>query len=261
MAGRKLAIAATSMGAASPAELVRAAADAGFDGVGLRLYRSPGLTYAFTPLAGNPALMREVRTALADRGLEVFEVLSYYLQPDMDWDGIKASLEAAAELGGKYPLVIGDDPDWARMCASLARLCDMCEPLGLQAAIEAPVYSRVTNTFPICTQLIADTGHPNAVLGLDPFMFGRRGHSVDLLRAVDQRLLPYSQFGDGLLESGVRTAPGKGEAPLADILGALPADAPLSLEWGAPRDQSYSPAEWAKVAYRETHAFLDNQSS
>src|SRR3984893_11667418 len=94
-------------------EYIDACAKAGFDGLGLRLFESPGLNYAgWDPVIGDQPVMREIKTAMASTGLVLYDILSYYLQADMDIDGMKASLEFGAELKAKWALVIGDDPDW-----------------------------------------------------------------------------------------------------------------------------------------------------
>jgi hypothetical protein len=49
--------------------------------------------------------------------------------------------------------------------------------------------------------------------------------------------------------------------PLFDILGALPPDLPLSIEWGRPRDSNYSAAEWAKIALEATRRFVDRHAA
>jgi len=42
-----------------------------------------------------------VKKALPDLGLEMYDVYSYYLQPEMEWDIILPSLDFAGELGAK----------------------------------------------------------------------------------------------------------------------------------------------------------------
>ena len=75
--------------------------------------------------------MRDVRTAIAAAGLEVVDILSFYLQPEMDLDSMMGPLEFGAEIGATYALVIGDDPDWPRMCDNFGRFCDAAARLGL----------------------------------------------------------------------------------------------------------------------------------
>jgi sugar phosphate isomerase/epimerase len=166
-------------------------------------------------------------------------------------------LAFGAEIGAKYALVIGDDPDWARMCDNFGRFCNAAARMGLTAALEAPVNSRTVNTLPLALQLIADTGRNNAVICLDPLQYFRAGHSVDLLRGQDPRLFPYTQITDGLA-TGARSALGEGAVPLHDMLDVLPAGLPLSLEWPAPAGMSYTAAEWARMALEHTRRYLQH---
>ena len=146
----KIALAPTTLPNSPPLEYIDAAVRAGYDGIGIRLFRSPGITYAFHPVAGDLPLMRDVKSAIASAGLEVFDVLSFYLQPAMALDSMLPSLAFGAEIGAKYALVIGDDPDWAHMCDNFGRFCDAAARLGLTAALEAPVNSRTVNTLQLC---------------------------------------------------------------------------------------------------------------
>jgi sugar phosphate isomerase/epimerase len=253
----KITLAPTTLPNSPPLEYIDAAVRAGYDGIGIRLFRSPGITYAFHPVAGNPPLMRDVKRAIASAGLEVLDVLSFYLQPDMDLDSMLPPLACGAEIGAQYALVIGDDPDWRRMCDNFGRFCDAAARLGLTAALEAPVNTRTVNTLPLALQLIADTGRDNAVICLDPLQYFRAGHHVELLQGQAPRLFPYTQITDGLATGG-RCALGEGAVPLRAMLDVLPANLPLSLEWSAPTGTSYAAAEWAKIALEHTRHYLDH---
>src|SRR6185369_3620100 len=122
-------------------EYIDATIAAGYEAIGIRLYRAPGRTYNFNPIVGNPALMRDVKSALASSGLEVFDIYSFYLRPEMEWDLILPALDFGGELGAKYVLVIGDDPEWSRMHDSFARMCEKIAPMGQVAVLEATVGS------------------------------------------------------------------------------------------------------------------------
>ena len=166
-----------------------------------------------------------------------------------------SSLAFGAEIGVKYALVIGNDPEWARMCDNFGHFCDATAQVGLTAALEAPVNSRTVNTLPRALQLIVDTGRANAAICLDPLQYFRAGHGVDLLKGQDPRLFPYTQITDGLATGG-RSALGEGAVPLREMLDVLPADLPLSLEWPAPAGTSYATAEWATIALEHTRRYL-----
>jgi len=258
----KIALSPNSLVGVPALEYIDALVKAGYDGIGLRMYASPGVAYESVtqPLAGNPPLMREVRRALDGSGLILYDILSYYIRPGFDLERMLPSLEFGAELGFPYALGIADDPEWDRQRDNFAALCDAAARLGMTIALEAPVGQNAVNTLPLALQLIADSGRQNAVICLDPFHFWRVGHDASLLQSQDARLFPYTQLDDGVDTDGPpprgRRAPGEGMVPLPQILDALPPDLPLSVEWGRPRDGSVTAAEWAKIALDATRRFV-----
>src|SRR5919202_1641935 len=224
----RITLAPTTLPSTPPLEFIQAAQRAGFDGLGLRLHKSPAYPHWVDWLDDQP-LKREVRAALAASGQPMVESLSYYLTPDLDLDEMKPSLEYAAELGATYALVIGRDEDWSRQRDNFGRFCDVAASLDLIAAIEAPVgtLSPVANAF----RVIQESGRTNAVVCIDPTAFLRAGDTPDVLAAYDPKLMPYTQLNDGLKERSPRMRPGDGEANLNAFLDAKPKDFPLSLDW------------------------------
>ena len=251
-----------------PLEYVEAAAAAGYDAVGLRLARSP--LFAFHPVVGDAALIRELKRALAGTGLSVLDILSFYLQPATDFDTFAAALELGAELGARYALVAGDDPEWERLRDHLGRFCDVAGRFGVVAAVEFAVI-RPLATLSQTLRLLSELGRKNAVVCLDPLNFVRSGGSAALLRGLDPRLFPYAQISDGVLGPGEpdltklgrmspnqRRLPGEGRLPLRDILDALPPGLPLSVELPMPTTTRLSAREWAQTTAASTRRFLDD---
>src|SRR5262249_33400700 len=119
-------------GKTEPLAYIDASQKAGYDGVGIRTYRAPGRSYNFNPIVGNKDLERDVKHALQDSGLEVYDLYSFYLQPEMDWSAITPALEYGGVIGCNYALIIGDDPDWNRMVDNMGRMIDIMEPLGMK---------------------------------------------------------------------------------------------------------------------------------
>jgi len=110
----------------------------------------------------------------------------------------------------------------------------------------------------------------NAVICLDPLNHVRGGGTVAELRAIDPRLLPYAQISDGVLGPGEpdparlgrmspnqRRLPGEGTLPLHEILDALPAGLPLSVELPIPKSEQRSAREWARTTAESTRRFFD----
>ena len=251
-------LAPTSLANAQPIEYIDAAVSAGYDGIGIRLYRSPGITYAFYPVAGDAQMEREVKKRLNDSHLKVYDILSFYMQPETDLDSMAPALSYGAEIGAQYALVIGDDPDWNRMVDNFGNFCQLAWGYGLTASIEAPVTQRHVNRLEKALNLIKESGHPNAVVCIDPYHFNNVGDTADMIRKEDPALFPYTQIDDGTGGAPAgRCAPGEGIVPLADILDALTPNLPLSLEWSAGRDSGHTAAAWAKIALDATKKYLD----
>jgi sugar phosphate isomerase/epimerase len=192
--------------------------------------------------------------------MKLYDVLSFYMQPEMDFEAMLPPLELAAELGAQYALCIGDDPEWNRQVQSFATFCDHAAQFGLTASLEAPVTQRQVNTLEKAVALVEESGKSNAVICIDPFHFCRVGNKASQLRDLDPRLFPYTQLDDGIDNvpaPGGRCAPGEGLVPLDDLLDALTPGLPLSLEWGAPRVAGFTPYTWAVQALEDARTYLN----
>jgi len=245
-----------NLGTTPPLEYIDATVRAGYEAIGIRLYRAPGRTYNFNPIVGNPSLMRDVHSALASSGLEVFDIYSFYLRPEMEWDLIMPALDFGGELGAKYVLVIGDDADWSRMCDNFGRICDKIAPMRQTAVVEATVGALTPMS--VALKFMADCKRDNVGICLDPRQTFRDEHTFDVLKGQDSRLLPYAQINDASpVLSNAGTLPGDGNVPLYDYLDGLPADIPLSVEAQIPAGNVYSGAEWAKISVERIRRFLE----
>jgi sugar phosphate isomerase/epimerase len=253
-------IAPTTLMDVPPLEYIDYAARAGYDGLGLRLYPSPGMP--FFPIVGDADLEAKVRKAVADSRLPVYEIYTCYLTGDMDIEAMRRAHEYGASLGAKFALVIGDDEDWGRMVHNFGTLCDNAKQYNLICALEAPVGSRKLNTFGLNKKVIEEAGRDNVGLSVDPSQFIRSGGTVDDLKATDPKLFPYCQINDTVhMERGKPgqplCMPGEGLVPLGEMIDAWPKDIPLSLEyhyqWSG---GAYTREEWAKHALDGTRAFL-----
>lgn len=259
-------LAPTSLADAPPLEFVRAAAAAGYDGVGLRLNASPGLP--FHPVLGNAPLVRELRAGLGDSGLAVLDIYSFYLQPATDVRAFAPALELGASLGASYALTMGDDPEWNRLVDSFGRFCDLAAGFRLACALEFAVM-RPLASLAQSVRLAEESARANAVVCIDPLNFVRGGGTPAEVKATDPRLLPYAQISDGVLGPGEpdpamlgRMGPnqrrllGEGVVPLAALLDALPAGLPLGVELPPPQGAQPSAVEWAKATAANVRGFL-----
>jgi sugar phosphate isomerase/epimerase len=251
-------------GKTEPLAYIDASMKAGYDGVGIRTFRAPGRTYNFNPIIGNKDLERDVHQALKDSGLEVYDLYSFYLQPEMDWDVITPALEYGGVIGCKYVLVIGDDPEWSRMVDSMGRLIDIIEPLGMKATFEAFAREAVAprpmlSPMAACLKFIQDCKPKYVGMCLDPRQQYRDEHGFESLRGIgtDRNLIPYVQLNDQATHGGsLGILPGDGFVPLYDYLDALPPDIDISVEAQMPPNV-YTGAEWCKVSVERIRRYLE----
>jgi sugar phosphate isomerase/epimerase len=251
-------------GKTEPLAYIKASIDAGYDGLGIRTYRAKGRSYNFNPIVGNRDLERDVKQALKDSNLEVYDLYSFYLQPEMDWDVITPALEFGGEIGCKYVLVIGDDTDWNRMVDTMGRLIDVIDPLGMRAAFEAHARSAVApqpvlTPMATCLKFIEDCKPKYVGMCLDPRQQFREEKSFESLKGVgtDRHLIPYVQLNDQAKHGGsTGILPGDGFVPLYDYLDALPSDIDISVEAQMPGDV-YTGAEWCKVSVERIRRYLE----
>ena len=264
---RKLVLAPTSLPHAGPLDVIEAAAAAGYDGLGLRLARSPN--QPFQPVVGNKPLIRDIRVALSATGLSVLDIFSYWIEPAMDLDEFKATFEVAAQLRAKYILVLGNDPDPSRLAHNFAVLAEAAGAFGLACAIEFAI-NRPLSTLQQAAGLIASS-RCDAAIVVDPMNLVRSGGNAQDLAQVDPSLLPYMHFCDGIFDakadadsktvriaSNRRCLPGDGILPLREILDGLPADITLSVEIPGPNDPQMSARDHARLIADASRRFLQS---
>ncbi|MBR8192842.1 sugar phosphate isomerase/epimerase [Burkholderia vietnamiensis] len=237
---RALSLSALTVLELSPPQMVQCAVDAGYDYVGLRLLPATD-TEVRHEIVGDTPLKRETLAVLRDTGMRVLDVEIARLKPDTDVTHYLPMLETAAELGARYVLVAGNDPDEARTVERLGRLCDLAAPLGLSPSLEPMPWTDVKD-IGAGARIVDACGRRNTGLIVDPIHFDRAGSSLDALRALPRAYFGYVQFCDAPAERPTdvdtllfqarcaRMVPGDGGLDLAGILRALPAHLPVSVE-------------------------------
>jgi sugar phosphate isomerase/epimerase len=250
-------IAPTTLSRIEPVEYIEIAARAGYDGIGLRLYPSPGMP--FFPTVGDEAEETKLKAVARDAGVPVLEIFTCYVEPDLDLDAMKRAHEFGAELGAKWALVIGNDDNWDRMTQNFGTLCDNAAQFGLTCTLEAPVNRRKLTTLELNLKLIEDAGRSNVGLSVDPVQYIRAGHTFAQLKDVDPALLPYTQICDCTTMTPMEPycMPGDGIVPLAEMLDIMPQGLPLSLEYHYRDQPGFTPETWAKYVLDGTRAYLE----
>jgi sugar phosphate isomerase/epimerase len=260
----KIIIAPTTLQDTAQLEYIDATLAAGYDGIGVRVHRSPGLP--FHPVVGDAALIREMRARLAD--IAVFDLYSFYLQPDTDVASFAPAMELGASFGAKYATVMGADEDWSRQRDNFVKTCDLARQFGLTCSLEFAVI-RPLATLRQTVRLIEEAQR-DAVICIDPLHLARSGGSPADVKALDTKYFPYAQISDGVLDPGepnpalfgklglgTRALPGEGTLPLRAVLAALPQGIPLSVELPyvlAPKGSSAR--DWARMTLESTRNFL-----
>lgn len=220
-----------------PPALIRAAAGAGFDAVGLRLIRVTPTTPGY-PLMQDPAALAETRAALRETGLRVHDIEFVKLTPGIDLDALERFLDTGADLGAAQVICAPYDPDLSRLADTLADFATRARSRGLGLVLEFFPWTEVPD---LATALWVTEGSGAGVLA-DALHFDRSGSSLDLLAATDPARLPFAHLCDALVHPpyatedllhaarAERLPPGEGQIDLRAFLRALPPGVPLGLE-------------------------------
>jgi sugar phosphate isomerase/epimerase len=268
MTARRLSLAHLTVLDADPLTLIEAAAAGGFDAIGLRIV-APMPTDRIVPVVGDEAMIRAIQTRLADRGLEILDVEAVWLFPDADIPGYRPAFEVAERLGARHVLVVGNDPDEARVTEHFARFCELARPHGLIAMLEFIPYCH-TRTLGDALRVVRASGAPNAGVLLDTLHLARSGGSAADIATLDSSLIAYAQLCDAraarpatidALRQEARAGrryPGEGALDLAAFVAALPAGLPLGIEAPCAEYAHLDPVERARRCGAATRAVLDS---
>lgn len=253
----------------TPPELVSVAAAAGFRTIGIRLTATPSVGVPPYDVLHEGPLLRETLRRLVDTGVSVLDTEFLRFEPEQPVGIPEGFLEVSARLGARNVLVMSAEPEEARTIERFADLCDRAAPYGLQVCLEFAIYTGV-RTLAHAAQIVARAGRTNASIVIDALHFSRSGGMPADVARVDPTLLRYAQICDASADMPAptdtpalireartgRLLPGEGALPLAALVAALPAGAPLAIE--APcRDTAGLPAlERATRAHRALTALL-----
>jgi sugar phosphate isomerase/epimerase len=267
----------------SPPELVTTAAEAGYDFVGIRVKAVTEGEHQYPMEPGSP-MSRETLRRLDDTGLTVRDIEFLTLRPDTGPDDWQPALEAGAALGASTFSVVGVDDDPARLTDTLARLTADGAAYGIRPTLEPISYQPVSRV----ADAAAIARAAGAAVLLDALHIQRGGSSLDDVRALEPGLVPCIQLCDGPLvvpqtlelpaelplgmkadgsvlqvEARVqREVVGEGGLPLAELLAAVPAATPISVEVPHARLQArLSAAEFATYNLRAVQALLAREGT
>jgi len=249
----------------APADLVRAAATAGYDSVGLRLVpTSDGIDHG---VLGNAPRMAELRRLLDDTGVGLLDVEVVRLKPGGPGE-IRPLLEAGAELGARHVICTMEDPEPERQVEVFASFDALASEYGLRANLEYMVFSAVP-TLRAAHDLVTRAGVSAAIL-VDPLHHERGGGVPADVEGLPMSLLPYLQLCDaspaGRAADAVaarteavlgRLLPGDGALPLRELIALMDPTTGISVETPvAGQRRPEDPAAFAALALAATKRIL-----
>lgn len=242
-----LVLAAGSMLDQTPSSMIDAAADAGFDGVGLRLSAPRGD-------AQYVADTTKVRTHALDRGVVIHDVEVHRIGTDTDPTPL---LERAAAIGALALLVVSDATDRSRTIEGVGELVAIARSYGVRIGLEYMAWTDPA-TPSEAVSIASDTGCEIVVDLLHHVRIG--GGTGELDEIVRSGSLGWVQICDGAARSPedgdlVREArhgrllPGHGALPLRELLAAVPSGTTVSVEVQSDVLQRTPPAERARLLH------------
>ena len=247
-AGRPISLAPLTVLELSPPELVACAAEAGYDGVGLRLIRATA-EEPVRPTIGRTPMIRETRRRLDDTGLFVLDIEVLRLRSDTRVrDDFGPFLETGAYLGASQVLVTGNDPDHSRLGDNLAQLAHLARDFGVVPNLEPMPWTEVRD-LDEATRILQRCAGSGAGVLVDAIHYDRALTTTADLATLPPEWVHYVQICDGVLPRptsldelrfqgrNARLLPGEGGIDIVAMLQALPC-VPVSVEapvrWRAP---------------------------
>jgi sugar phosphate isomerase/epimerase len=251
----------------TPPELVEVAAASGFRSIGIRLTATPSVGVPPYDILGDGPLLRETLRRLADTGVSVLDTEFLRFEPDRPVGIPEGFLEVSARLGARNVLVMSAEPEEARTLERFCDLCDRASAYGLCVNLEFAIYTGV-RTLAHAARVVAESKRSNASVLIDALHWSRSGGLPAHVAAVDPSLFRYAQICDASAEipgphdtaALIREArtgrwlPGEGVLPLAELVAALPAGLPLTIEAPCAATAGLPALERAKRAYRALSA-------
>lgn len=239
---RPIGIAPLSVLGTEPADFVRAAAETGYDFVGLRTRPVTAAEKDLNLL--NNARLKEVQAVLQDTGMRVYDTEFIAIDSQTGRDFWLPMLEAAQALAAQSLTVTITDPDLSRATDTLSDLVADSRSFGISIALEPISYQTVQQLrdgIPAARQsgcrLLLDTLHfHRAHCGLEQISEAQP-YLADVVQLCDGISAQRAGTREGLIEESRanRAIPGEGDFKLAECLALLPENTPVSVEVPNPK--------------------------
>lgn len=233
---QQLGLAQLSLLRTSPPELVRIAAEAGFDFIGARVRQVTEHEHPYDLAPGSPMLAETLR-AVSETGVVVRDIEFLLLDGSDQRTAWLQMMAAGAALGASSLTVASALADTAELTRILARMTEDGREFGITPTLEVISYQAV-NSLPLAARIAAEAG---CQVVADTLHLSRIGTPESELRE-HAAMIPLLQLCDGPLVAPVdrdglvtesrseRMVPGEGDFALARMVAALPATLPISVE-------------------------------
>lgn len=269
MRARQFSLAHLTILEASPPELIRIAARAEYDFVGLRLIPLglPG-EVAYAPHE-DAVMRRDIKAAIDATGVQILDVELARIIEASTPDSYRPALETAAELGARHVLSSVWMRDRHQAIERFARLCEVAKPLGLTVNLEF-VSSTDWDTLEGALDVVARSGRDNVGIMIDTLHFHRSRIPLDQLDRVPASWVHFAHVCDdrpdlpATIEEARRTMreerlyPGEGAVDIAGIVGRLPHSAICAIELPHRRRlQELGPDRFARACLEHAKRCLD----
>ncbi|MEH6589060.1 MAG: TIM barrel protein [Halioglobus sp.] len=260
---RLIALAAGVVQEFSPEIVVYAAAEAGFNAVGIW----------YDPDSWNDKRSVAVAQALKETGLCALDMEVLWMRPGESLDHHDQLVDAARELGARNLLCVSTEPETAQTKRRFEHICRRAEGSSLRIVLEFLPFMEI-KSLAGALEVVSEVAHPAGGILVDTLHLQRTGSTPQDLTAIDPHLMPYIQLCDargepedpsieGLLEDALylRLLPGEGGLPLLAVLEQLDPLLPLSLEVRSRalmEQYPTSPVDRAVAVYQATRRFLES---
>lgn len=223
-------------------QLIRIAAEAGFDFIGARVRPVTATERAYDLQPGSQ-LLKQTLQAVAETGVQVRDIEFLLIDGTDQREAWLPMMEAGQALGASSLTVAASLADENQLTEILSQMTEDGKAYGITPTLEVISYQAV-NSLPQAAKLarrsgcsiVGDTLHLSRV-GTDPAQLADYADLIPLLQLCDGPVIPPSDREGLVAESrSERMAPGQGEFALAQMVAALPQDLALSVE--APSDSA-----------------------
>ena len=251
----------------SPPELIRIAANAGYDFVGLRTMALGLPGEPRYDLCADRRLYQETKAALAATGVRLLDIELVRIVDDQDPRSFLPALEAGASLGARHVLTSIWTPNRRAAIETLGELCDVARPLGLTVNLEFVAWASCAS-LPAALEVLSETDRENAGIMIDTFHFHHARHQVEELDAVPPAWFHFAHVCDDRKATDdvdaakrrgreERLLPGEGVVDIAGILGRLPAEVVYAIELpNHQRLERLGAEAFARTCLSETMCYL-----